>query len=297
MVIRYKMFPYPVLTDFTDDYVKSRFEVTAEVVTHGYDRRIYFNITLRNEGLQQLIKEGKAYYVFHLECSQTGFRKAIKTTNKMSDCIISHHDVCGKLQICPFIVATEDISEYSNASFHPDYEGVRFNVEAGCVLAIAAPREINIIKEMDDLAKIPSIFSIVPTYDENITYMTVEVNNPRLVVQLPMKDFQKYGLLDQGMLMTDTLNTMVIVPALIYALEQVKREPAQNRYHYEDDGCIWYMTIKKVLSEKFNCDIGSTDFDSADTMVLAQRLVEEPLHKALETLLTLGASQNGDGNS
>ena len=30
MVIKYKMFPYPVLTEFSDDYVKSSFEVTVE---------------------------------------------------------------------------------------------------------------------------------------------------------------------------------------------------------------------------------------------------------------------------
>lgn len=56
MVIRHKMYPYPVLADFLDDYVNSKFDVTAEVVAHGYDRRLYFNVTLKNEGLQKLIK-------------------------------------------------------------------------------------------------------------------------------------------------------------------------------------------------------------------------------------------------
>lgn len=296
MVIRYKMFPYPVLADFSDDFINSKFEVTAEVVVHGYDRRIYFNVTLRNEGLQQLINDGKAYFVYHLECAQTGFRKVVQTTDKICDCVISHHDVCGKLQICPFIVAKEDMPDYTNTAFHPDYEGVHFSIEAGCVLAIASPREINIIKEIDDIAKIPSIFSIIKNLDETVTYMTVETSQPRITIQLPFDDYTKYGLLDQGMMMTDTLNSMVVIPALIYALDEVKRTPAQERYHFEDDGCIWYLTIKKVLSEKFNCDIGSTNFDSANTVELAQRLIEEPMHKALDTMLTLGATQNGDGN-
>ena len=167
MVIRHKMYPYPVLAEFLDDYINSKFEVTAEIVTHGYDQRLYFNVTLKNEGLQQLIREGKAYYVYHLECSQTGFRKAITTQEKISDIIISHKEVCGKLQICPFIVAATDIKNYTNTAFHPDYEGLPFSIEAGCVLAIASPREIIITKEIDDLAKIPSIFSIVPAYDES----------------------------------------------------------------------------------------------------------------------------------
>lgn len=296
MVIRHKMYPYPVLVDFLDDYVNSKFDVTAEVVAHGYDRRLYFNVTLKNEGLQQLIRDGKAYYAYHLECSQTGFRKAVTTREKISDIIISHKEVCGKLQICPLIVASEDIQNYSNNAFHSDYEGISFNIEAGCILAIAAPREIIITKEIDDLAKIPSIFSIVPAYDESITYMTVETSGPRIIIQLPLADYKKYSLLDQGMMMTETLNAMVIVPALIFTLDEVKRTNYLERYHYDDDGCIWYASIRKVLSEKFNCDIGSQEFDSANTMELAQRLIEEPMRQALDTLLTLGATQNGDGN-
>ena len=214
----------------------------------------------------------------------------------MSDIIISHKEVCGKLQICPLLVATDDIDGYTNASFHTDYEGISFNIEAGCILAIAAPREIIITKELDDLAKIPSIFSIVPVYDESITYMSVETSQPRIIIQLPLVDFKKYSLLDQGMMMTETLNTMVIIPALIYTLDEVKRTSCSERYHYDDDGCIWYASLRKVLSEKFNCDIGSPEFDSANTMELAQRLIDEPMRKALDTLLTLGSIQNGDGN-
>ena len=296
MVIRYKMFPYPVLTEFTDDYIGSKFDVTIEEMQHGYDRRLYFNVTLKNDTLLQLIKDGKANYVYHLECSQTGFRKAVQTKDKISDIVISHKDVCGKLQICPFIVASEDIHNFTSPSFHPDYEGVDFNIEAGCVLAIANPREVNIIKEIDDLSRIPSIFSIVPNYDSSISYMTIEISQPRIVIMLPQNDYNTYGLIDSGMMMSDTLNAMAVVPALIYALDEVKRTPAQERYHFEDDGCIWYLTIKKVLSEKFNCDIGSTDFDSANTVELAQRLVEEPMHKALETIATIGAAANGDEN-
>ena len=296
MVIRYKMFPYPVLTEFTDDYVESKFDVTIEETQHGYDRRLYFNATLTNDTLQQLINEGKANYVYHLECSQTGFRKAVQTKDKISDIIISHKDVCGKLQICPFIVAAENIDHFYSSSFHHDYEGVRFNIEAGCVLAIANPREINIIKEIDDLSRIPSIFSIVPNYDASVTYMTIEIHEPRIIIKLPLADYNTYSLIDSGMIMSDTLNSMVVVPALIYALDVVQKTAAEERYHFEDDDCRWYLSIKKVLAEKFNCDISSTGFDAANTVELAQRLVEEPMHKALETIATIGAGSNGDDN-
>ena len=129
--------------------------------------------------------------------------------------MISHKDVCGKLQICPFIVATEDIHHYTNPAFHPDYEDMDFDIEAGCVLAIANPREINIIKEIDDLSKIPSIFSIVPNYDSSITYMMFEISQPRIVILLPQNDFNTYGLIDSGMMMSDTLSQVSLISSAV----------------------------------------------------------------------------------
>ena len=35
-----------------------KFDVTIEEMQHGYDRRLYFSVTLKNETLQQLIKGG-----------------------------------------------------------------------------------------------------------------------------------------------------------------------------------------------------------------------------------------------
>lgn len=287
------MFPYPVLTSFTDDYSKSTFEATIEKVTHGFDFVLYFQGTLHDDGLQKLIQDGMAEYVYHLECSQTGYRMAIRTSDKMCNKQISHKDVCGKLQICPFIVAKQDIKAYSNAAFHPDYSDVVFDIEAGCVLAIGSPRELFVEKEIDDLSRIPSIFSIIRNVDPSVSSMTVDTSRERIIILVPMEDFAKYSLIDKGTMLCDTLNSMVVVPALLFALDEVKRMPPHERYQYEDNGCIWYTTIKKVLSEQFNCDIESMTFDSMNSFELAQRLINEPLHNALDTLLTLGDNRNG----
>ncbi len=296
MVIKYKMFPYPVLTEFTDDYVDSKFDVLIEEVIHGFDRKLYFSATLKNDGLLQLIKDGKAQFVYHLECSQTGFREVVQTNAKMKDYVLEHEKVRGKLQICPFIVAAENISNYTNTAFHSDDDGISFDIEAGCVLAIGAPREMMIEPETDDLARIPSIFSIIRNLDSSVTYMTVETSRERIIIQLPLEDFTKYGLLDSGTMLPDVLNTMVVIPALVFALDEIKREKPEERYQYEENGRLWYTTIKKVLQERFSCDIESRSFDDFNTIELAQRIINEPLHRALDSLTQLSDSQNVGGD-
>ena len=134
MEIRYKLYPYPVLAYYSDDYKDGSFDTTIDLQKDGYNIRIDFMASLTNEGLKKLIHDGQARYVYHLECAQTGFREVVTTEKVAESRMLSDKKICGKLQICPFIVATQDITGYSNPGFHDDYSGTTFEIEAGCVL-------------------------------------------------------------------------------------------------------------------------------------------------------------------
>jgi len=165
MEIRYKLYPYPVLAYYSDDYKDGSFDTTIDLQKDGYNIRIDFMASLTNEGLKKLIQDGRAQYVYHLECAQTGFRKVVTTGNVVESCVLSDKKICGKLQICPFIVAAQDITGYSNPGFHDDYNGATFDIEAGCVLAVGKQVNATITKEAEDLANTPSVFSIIRNAD------------------------------------------------------------------------------------------------------------------------------------
>lgn len=121
MEIKYKLYPYPVLTTYSDDYQHGKFEATIDIVRDGYNLRVDFVASLTSTGLKEQIKAGMAKYVYHLECAQTGFRKVVSTDKVAESYIIDNKLVSGKLQICPFIVAVEDIKGYTTEDFHSDY--------------------------------------------------------------------------------------------------------------------------------------------------------------------------------
>lgn len=110
MEIRYKLYPYPVLAYYSDDYKDGSFEATIDLRKDGYNIRIDFMASLTNEGLKRLIQTGQARYAYHLECAQTGFREVVTTDKVSESCVLSDKKICGKLQICPFIVAVQDIT-------------------------------------------------------------------------------------------------------------------------------------------------------------------------------------------
>lgn len=272
MEIRYKLYPYPVLAYYSDDYKDGSFEATIDLRKDGYNIRIDFMASLTNEGLKQLIQTGQARYAYHLECAQTGFREVVTTDKVSESCVLSDKKICGKLQICPFIVAVQDITGYNNPGFHDDYSGAAFEIEAGCVLAVGRQVNATITKETEDLANTPSVFSI----------MIVGIDGQKIVIKLPLNDYYSYKQLAKAPITQPVLNAITIIPALTYALEELKCRSIEEREELSE--CIWYRTVRKALLTKFDVDIESDDFNQQNMVVLAQRLINDPLAEAFKVL-------------
>ena len=137
MDVRYKLFPYPVLSNFTDDYEKSGF--IAEINVNKDINELVFNldVLLDDDGLNDLILNNKAEYVFHIECSRTSYRKIIKTSKTENTIRIVDSKLNGRVNICSFIVAKDKIYKYKNKCFNKDYGSLDFDLERGTILAIA----------------------------------------------------------------------------------------------------------------------------------------------------------------
>lgn len=292
MEIKYKLYPYPVLSTYSDDYQNCTFEANIDVVKEGYNIRIDFLSTLTSNGLRDLIKSGKAKYVYHLECAQTGFRKAVITDKVSESYIVSSKLVSGKLQICPFVVAVEDISGYTTAEFHEDYRGVGFDIEAGCVMAVGTMITADISKDVDDLANTPSIFSIVRNADATCREMLVDMAGRKIVIKLPLKDYYNYKKLAISPLYQPILNSLTVIPALTYVLGELKMMSVEDRIENSDS--LWYKTLSRTLRTQFGCELESEDFNSQNTIELAQKLINDPISDAFRMLTSSFGVSGGD---
>ena len=74
MDIRYKLYPYPVLSNYSDDYINSSFDSAIEVKREGYNIVISVVSEIKNPELEALIKEGKAAYEFVCESEAKRYR-------------------------------------------------------------------------------------------------------------------------------------------------------------------------------------------------------------------------------
>lgn len=282
MEIRNRLYPYPVLSNMNDDYFNSSFDVSINIIKDGYNIRFELKSQINNDGILSLVNEGKAKFVYHLECAQTGFRKAIATEHTEIVHVEHGTKLRGRMQICPFIVAYEDIPDYNNDLFHRDYRGIKFTIESGCVIAVGSQINADFDPEINDFSNPPSVFSIIKNADETQKDMVVDINQRKIIIKLNEAEYYSYLNLKENVLLSPILHSLVITPTLVYVLGEIANKSPDERYNYSS--YAWYRAVKKALFEKFNTNIEEENFSEKNLITLAQQLIDSPLPNAFNIL-------------
>lgn len=278
MKIRYRIYPYPVLAKFTDDYIDSSFESDIKVDKEGYNIRISFDSKVENDGIKKMIKAGECAYCYHVECPQTRFRAAYVTIDNTFKISLKDSTINGEVQICPFIVAMQDIDMYENILFSNTYKGFTFNIEKGCKLSVGTMTTAFIEKDREDFANVPSIFSIIKNIEGK--YLEVDINKDKIIISLPEEEFNNYKNLRYNYAMNPIIYSMIITPSLVYLIEKLK-DCDQDYYEYEN--LRWFRALRKILL-KFNVNIDDGGLENRESVELAQMLIDGPLCKAFNVL-------------
>ncbi|MTV50837.1 hypothetical protein GJ688_18050 [Heliobacillus mobilis] len=285
MDIRHKLYPYPVLSAFSDDYVDSQFISNVQVDKNIKEIVFTINILMDNKKLINLIEEEKAEYLIHIECSQTSYR-AIFTTKEIEIVKnIPESKLNGKVAICSFIVAKEYLEEYTNDSFNEDYENTSFNIDRGSILAIGGQINVEITKEAEELSKIPSVFSILRRDTDENTCMKIEINSDKIKLWLSKKDFNNYISMANIPNFQPILHSILIVPALIYTFETLKSLGSNGMDEY--DSYRWFKAFEKMFKKwniKFDCEV----LEKEGSYELAQKILDYPISRALVSLINIG---------
>ena len=280
MQLRSRFYTYPVITDETDFYVDSSFETDVEQIVDGYNIKLVLRAKLVNPELENMLHEEKVMFAHHIECTQTCYRKIVLTNEESKEFILRDGEVNGIVQVCSFLVANETIEKYSNSLFAQDYKGFRFNIERGCILAVGSQINLRVNKIRDDLANTSSIFSIVPNMDECVTDIKIDTSHNKIVISLPKETFSIYSNMSTLMDIQPVMHSMIIMPALVSALTEIK-ELRNQLYTFED--YRWFRSLRKACA-KMNVSFTEEVLANIDAFELAQKLLDSPIPKAVNFL-------------
>ncbi|MDI3540741.1 MAG: hypothetical protein PWP66_279 [Thermosediminibacterales bacterium] len=284
MRISYRQFPHPVLSYFSDDIVDCVFKTKLDVDVTDNTYEFKGCCKTDNEDLLNYIENKKVCFAFHVECSATRYRKIFKFFKEKISFAVPAGKLDGKVEICPLIIAAEDIDNYKNKNFNSDYGSVIFKVKKGDILAV----DENVIffadKEIDPLKKIPSIFTISADKNQDAPPIDIDATGDKVVIKLSQENFERYKILKLDQNLQSTLASLTAVPALIILLEMIKDDIKEgNIGNSEYEELRWYRIIVKKLRE-IGIDVYDADSFIDSSIQVAQQLIGNPLTNSLKNL-------------
>ncbi len=278
MDIRYKLYPYPVLSAATDDYRDGQFIFKVQKELGIREIILKISLELENESLSELIQAGKAEYVIHIECPYTSYREALRFQDTEYVRKIPEKNLNGKVSVCAFLVAKVNIKNYINKGWNEVYKGLAFDLERGSILAIGGQYDLYVVKEMENLAKVPSIFTICRSAADNEEEMKIDIADHKIAITLSSEGFQNYKLLAAMPHYIPVLHSLLILPALIYVFETLLREGIED---FETRR--WFRVLEKTL-KKDKIILNQDTLNNIPSYELAQKLLDLPIQKALSEM-------------
>ncbi|MBU9714117.1 hypothetical protein [Evansella tamaricis] len=286
MKVKERHFPYPVLADFTDDFVQGSYETDISYNIESTKIVLTIKHSLNNIGLLDLINNGDANYITHIECPKTQFRLLESSTQETQELILDASKIDNGIEVCTFIVATKKIENYTNMDFDNDFEGYSFTLNKGDILAVGYDFNISIDKE--ELNKSESIIQFEKSEDDAKPF-TIFFESNRLIVKLNGKNYSLYNSIIEYNELLPILYSLIGVPVISSALQVIGSELNDEEGSIDDgySDCRWFKVLVEKIKEKNKDPYDPQIYDELEVILLAQEILEDPLSKSLDTLINI----------
>ncbi len=275
MKIRGRLAPYPLLAKTNDSYRKSSFDGIAELKASGGELRLEFRAVLRCTSLRNLVRAGLAGYALHVESPVTSYRRLFEFNDAPFHLTLAADEVRVSLQVTPFVVAKAAIEGYTSDDFHEVYEGQVFSFSRGHILAVDQTTEF-LLQAHDERETLPSIVRVEPLGREaGEAALRVDCGSDYIVARLPQGMYDAYRRYAKGVY-SATFLSCVVQPALTAALEKLQSGLRAG----EEPRTRWQRVLVHLLEEE-KLDFAAKD---AEPLAVAQRLLRDPLNRAVQEL-------------
>ncbi|WML57755.1 hypothetical protein [Neobacillus sp. PS2-9] len=247
MKLKARNFPHPVLNPVSDDFRKGFFK--GKIVSQSEENGLLVFIVefiLENSKLKELVETGKAIYNVHFECVSTMQRRTFSLSNPTNKISIPKNLMNKKIDVNFFVLAKEEIRNYSNVDAHIDFMGVNFNIQKGDILAFCDSQTIHIEKK--PMSNTNSIFKVSKDTSPQAPAIKIAFNDHQINIALPEVSFDKVSHLKAfGDDCNKILVSLLYLPALIETLFSIQ-SIAQDEYSLEEiENLDWYRTLEKKL--------------------------------------------------
>ena len=273
-----RLFAYPVLTNYNDDYVNVKLiiESTKTLEKNKKNSKLNYIFQIDDFNIVKLIKERKAKAILKIYCPTTRYRKIVDLTFGINNIVLNNIDVNNRVELESFIILTENIEKFCSVNFNNDYQGDSFNLEKGSIIAVGKQENVFIEKDIYEFTKVTTVIKVRKgsTDDKG---MTVDYSDQLIYVYLPEDEYIIYSQYAKHCL--GVANSMVILPALTFVFDELSKDDDAFE-EYEDNK--WFRVISRKIQELFDQKLNSTFIKAAGSLLIAQKILDFPLKPGFE---------------
>jgi hypothetical protein len=252
-----------------DDYYDFRPEISLEQKIE--DENLIISSTNfdlgSNQELKDLIKSEKAKIVTEVFCSYTMYRKSFYSKDGIN-VRIPLNNLKNRLEILYFVIANEQIDNYTNNSVIPSLREQSFFIEQGDILAMLGEENLtlDVSTSMDSIVKIRES-------DNNQTH-TFSWNESSIIINLPTTSYAKLNRFKASLDYQKILVSSVLQSALIHACYKLK---ADGQYSEKN----WHKALL-ILWQKYNQQ--SEEPIIEDIPEFVEHLLKKPFVLLIDTI-------------
>ncbi len=265
-----RSYPHPVLGN-RDDVPGAAFQAALEMSTDKECVYIAADVACSCETLNALLKNGRAAYVLHVECSNTLFRRAYEFREPQHRISIGADNLNDAVEVNVFVRATDRIADYRIPEAHSDYADATFDIQRGDILAVGEGQVFHIESNFDSLSRIGSIMQINESPKDGDIPMEPSFDGDKIVIFLSKSDFADYKVLKLHEGVRGPLTTTIVLPVLVEAIHILKEESEGM-----DDARRWVRALARRIES-----LGLSS--ESQPLLLAQKLLELPVKRALSS--------------
>lgn len=302
MQIAKKIFPYPIINRESQysTYNNSNFSLELEEID---SERIFYLKQVRystdSELLKKLIDDKKVEVALIIECSETIYRKKIILNEEGIDIPLYKSDFSGRVVYSIYAYTTQDIILETSEEFLEDYQGINYDLEKYSIIAADDGRTIYMNHEETEDNVVKSIFSVIPSLDNNDNVFHVDYETgKKITISLSENDFNNYNEMFNIDTYKELFFSVLLVPSLTEALTRCKMLVVNDEYELDDveQAYKWFKSIIMAYEKQIGIEFTVEDFKEISPVVLAQQLLGKPLSQSLKTILTSSRTPKNAGD-
>lgn len=289
MRIGNRCFPYPVLNnqDNLSTFIHNKFSLKV-MSNQDKDKLVLNNLhfELQDTWIEQMINEKKMTIYCIIECSSTVFREVFEIHQTPITKAFDLTNFNNNVTISAFGVLNEKLKISNNSSFIEEYQGFEFTLDKNSILLIDDGETIPINYEEAEDTKFDSIFNVIAdaNREKNID---IEIGTKKIFINTPKRTFDLYTVMSRANRLQETFFSIMLVPALIHALEKVKKEFIESGFDDIDDVASsfrWFRAISKKYEEIKGAKLDGDVLKEGNIIEISQELIGNPIITGIEKL-------------